>query len=121
MFAHDEPQHDSDSDTDADDTTPLINSSNRGTQGGTFQPQSENPIQRAVRSISQQSGAVNFVTASDHHSINGDYQSCHSSTTGSEECLLRNEGENACDNLDEVHVHTQPEVASVASSGDVHV
>ncbi|XP_063918395.1 E3 ubiquitin-protein ligase RNF13-like isoform X2 [Zophobas morio] len=121
VFAHDEPQHDSDSDTDADDTTPLINSSNRGTQGGTFQPQSENPIQRAVRSISQQSGAVNFVTASDHHSINGDYQSCHSSTTGSEECLLRNEGENACDNLDEVHVHTQPEVASVASSGDVHV
>lgn len=119
VFAHDEPQHDSDSDSDADDTTPLINSNNRGgTEGGTFQPQFENPFRRAVRSISQQSGAVNFVTASDHHSINGDYQSCNSSTTttGSDE------SERVCDNLDEVHVHTQlEENHSQEGSGDVHV
>ncbi|CAH1368715.1 hypothetical protein MTP99_010203 [Tenebrio molitor] len=121
VFAHDEPQHDSDSDTDADDTTPLINSSNRGTQGGTFQEQSENPIQRAVRSISQQSGAVNFVTASDHHSINGDYQSCNTSTTESEDCNLTSGTERMCDTLDEVHVHTQPDASSNEGSTDVHV
>lgn len=121
VFAHDEPHNDSDSDSDADDTTPLINSNNRGTQGGTFDIQNENPIQRAIRSISQQSGAVNFVTASDHHSINGDYQSCDSTTTDTESLLTTSENERLCDNLDEVHVHTHPENASNETSGDVHV
>uniref|UniRef100_A0A6P7F8B8 E3 ubiquitin-protein ligase RNF13 n=1 Tax=Diabrotica virgifera virgifera TaxID=50390 RepID=A0A6P7F8B8_DIAVI len=77
-----ERRSESDSDdTDTDDTSPLINPRNNTTQGGTFQEQSENPFQRAIRSISQTSGAAttNFVTASDHHSINGDYQSLDSS------------------------------------------
>lgn len=121
VFAHDEPHNDSDSDSDADDTTPLINSNSRGTQGGTFDIQNENPIQRAIRSISQQSGAANFVTASDHHSINGDYQSCDSTTTDTESLLTTSENERLCDNLDEVHVHTHPEHSSNEPSGDVHV
>ncbi|KAJ8956860.1 hypothetical protein NQ318_014275 [Aromia moschata] len=106
VFAHNEPHLDSDtdSDTDTDDTTPLINPYNRGTQGGTFANPVENPLQRAARSISQQSAAATFVTASDHHSINGDYQSL-SSNSGSESSLTRSEPHPTCDNL-EVHVHT---------------
>ncbi|XP_018575694.1 E3 ubiquitin-protein ligase RNF13-like isoform X1 [Anoplophora glabripennis] len=119
VFAHDEPQHDSDSDSDADDTTPLINSNNRGTQGGTFENQTENPLQRAARSISQQSGAATFVTASDHHSINGDYQSLNSSNSGSEDCLDRSLQEHICDSL-EVHVHSV-DTESNSSRGAVNV
>lgn len=66
------PQHDSDSDSDTDDTTPLVNPNNRPAGGGTFEEQSENPFQRAARSVSQDEGGVNFVTASDRHSINGE-------------------------------------------------
>lgn len=87
VFAHDETRHD-DSDTDSDggtvdDSTPLINPASRGTQGGTFDTQAENPLQRAARSISQQSGAHTFVTASDVHSINGDLESLTSSSSES--------------------------------------
>ncbi|CAH0557484.1 unnamed protein product [Brassicogethes aeneus] len=107
VFAHDESHHDSDSDSEADDTTPLLNpTTNRGTQGGTFDQPHENPIQRAVRSISQQSGAANFVTASDHHSINGERVS-NPSSSGSYSSVKSDE--NDCDNLGELHVHTQPE------------
>lgn len=84
VFAENERRHDdSDSDTDTDDTTPLIGSSGRGTQGGTFVPQRENPLRRAIRSISQQSNATNFVMASDHHSINGEYHETESSDASS--------------------------------------
>lgn len=57
VFAHDEtPFADTDdSDSDTDDTTPLVNPTDNSTRGGTFEPQSENPFQRAARSISQQS------------------------------------------------------------------
>lgn len=57
MFAHDEtPFADTDdSDSDTDDTTPLVNPTDNSTRGGTFEPQNENPFQRAARSISQQS------------------------------------------------------------------
>lgn len=111
VFAHDEPHtNDTDSDSDADDTSPLINSSNnRVTQGGTFVEQHENPIQRAVRSISQQSGATtnhNLVTASDHHSINGEcseYESVQSDSDTDTDDGNCNNGM-VCDNL-EVHVH----------------
>lgn len=61
MFARDEtPFTDSDdSDSDADDTTPLVNpTENNTTRGGTFEPQSENPFLRAARSISQQSQVI---------------------------------------------------------------
>lgn len=52
VFAHDEqPVPDSDSDSYADDTTPLINPVNRN--HGTFARQNENPFQRAARSVSQ--------------------------------------------------------------------
>lgn len=72
VFAHNEPHQDSDSDSDTDDTTPLIRSGSRGTQGGTFEVQNENPFSRAARSISQVLEGRNFVTASDHHSINAE-------------------------------------------------
>lgn len=106
VFAHDEtPYNDTDSESDSDDTTPLVNpnSQHQATQGGTFDPQPENPFQRAARSISQQSQATAFVTASDHHSINGELRSDEddddsSSYDGSTECLVKSTSE-------DVHVH----------------
>ncbi|XP_018323735.1 E3 ubiquitin-protein ligase RNF13 isoform X2 [Agrilus planipennis] len=85
VFAHDETPHgESDSDSDADDTTPLVRNNNGNvTQGGTFVQQAENPFQRAARSISQQVDGVNFVTASDHHSINGEADHTDSTSTTS--------------------------------------
>lgn len=120
MFAQDEP-HDTDSDSESDDSTPLLNSGNRGTQGGTFQQQDQNPIQRAFRSISQQSGAANLVTASDHHSINGDYQAfqSNSSSTSDNDSLASSENEHICDNL-EVHVH-DPDTSSSNSIRSVNI
>ncbi|XP_060517131.1 E3 ubiquitin-protein ligase RNF13 [Cylas formicarius] len=119
VFAHDELHHnEADSDSEADDTTPLINASNRGTQGGTFEELRENLIQRAIRSISQQSGTANLVTASDHHSINGEYVSTTSSTTGTSE--LESSGPyHFCDEF-EVHVH-QPQLQNVCDDCEVHV
>lgn len=79
VFAENESQQYSDSESDADDTAPLINASNRGTQGGTFTHQTENPIARAQRSVSQLSTTAHaLVMASDHHSINGDFHSSSS-------------------------------------------
>lgn len=85
MFAQDEPHHaNSDSESDTDDTTPLINSGNRNSgSGGTFEEQAENPFQRAARSASQQAEGVNLVTASDHHSINGELDASDDSSDGS--------------------------------------
>ncbi|KAG5869554.1 hypothetical protein JTB14_002299 [Gonioctena quinquepunctata] len=123
VFAQNEPYCDSDdSDSDTDDTTPLINSNNRGTQGGTFQQQSENPIQRAARSISQQSGVANFVTASDHHShsINGDYQTANDSTDSDEDCSVHGSSGRLCDNL-EVNVRGSDSASSNGSTGDVNI
>lgn len=119
VFAQDE-RHDTDSDSDTDDSTPLLNSTNRGTQGGTFQQQPTNPLVRAVRSISQQSGAANFVTASDHHSINGDYQSCgsNSRTSSDSDSLVSSENGHVCDNF-EVHVY-DPDTISNGSAGSVN-
>lgn len=76
VFAQHESHHsNSDSDSDADDTTPLMNSSNQMSHsGGTFDYQSENPFQRAARSASQHADGVNLVTASGHHSINGEIE-----------------------------------------------
>lgn len=120
VFAQNEP-HDTDSDSDTDDSTPLLNSGNRGTQGGTFLQQEHNPIQRAVRSISQQSGAANFVTASDHHSINGDYQglNSNSSLASENESLVSSENEQISDNL-AVHVH-DPDTSSSGSTRSVNI
>ncbi|CAH1117391.1 unnamed protein product [Phaedon cochleariae] len=123
VFAHDEPHHDSDSDSDADDSTPLINSSDRGTQGGTFQEQAENPIQRAARSISQQSGAANFVTASDHHSINAEYQIfpfVHQSLSSGSETEDGLSEPSLCDNL-EVNIHHSDTSSGNGSTGDVAI
>ncbi|XP_019879219.1 E3 ubiquitin-protein ligase RNF13 [Aethina tumida] len=123
VFAHDESQHDSDSDSDADDTTPLINpNSNRGTQGGTFDEQTENPIQRAGRSVSQISGATtNFVTTSDHHSINGEYDSLsNSQVSASDDETNSKTNENPCANPDQIHVHTLPE-AGGENKNDLNV
>lgn len=86
VFAQDEtPYMSSDSDTDTDDRTPLINSNNRVSQGGTFANQSENPFRRAARSVSQQGGGdgVNFITTSGHHSINGENSDVSSESSSS--------------------------------------
>ncbi|KAL1491495.1 hypothetical protein ABEB36_012084 [Hypothenemus hampei] len=79
VFAQNEPHAESDTESDTDDRTPLIRSGTRGTQGGTFQIQNENPLNRAARSISQVLEGRNFVTASDHHSINTERQDEHHS------------------------------------------
>jgi len=98
VFAQDEPHHsNSDSDSETDDTTPLMNPGNRTSRGGgTFEHQSENPFQRAARSVSQQAEGVNLVTASDHHSINGEVDSGDdSSSDGSTAGLIRADGDTA--------------------------
>ncbi|KZC05093.1 E3 ubiquitin-protein ligase RNF13, partial [Dufourea novaeangliae] len=50
VTAVDEPVITDGSDSDADDTTPLIRDGQQGTQGGTFTRQRENPFRRARRS-----------------------------------------------------------------------
>ncbi|XP_063993282.1 E3 ubiquitin-protein ligase RNF167-like isoform X2 [Diachasmimorpha longicaudata] len=42
-----------DSESDSDDSTPLIRDGHQGTQGGTFTPQRENPFTRARRALSR--------------------------------------------------------------------
>ncbi|XP_043288089.1 E3 ubiquitin-protein ligase RNF13-like [Venturia canescens] len=44
---------DSESDSDADDSTPLIRDGHQGTQGGTFAPQRENPFTRSENLFSR--------------------------------------------------------------------
>lgn len=54
VFAADERViTDSESDSDADDSTPLIRNGHPGTQGGTFAAQRENPFSRALASQSE--------------------------------------------------------------------
>ncbi|XP_056630428.1 E3 ubiquitin-protein ligase RNF13-like isoform X1 [Diorhabda sublineata] len=92
VWGRDEVRTDSDTDeSETDDTSPLLNSSNNVTQGGTFQEQRGNPFQRILRSVSQASGAAaaNLVSTSDHHSINGDYISINSASSDSREELFR--------------------------------
>ncbi|KAH0945979.1 hypothetical protein HN011_007040 [Eciton burchellii] len=50
VFTADEQVMTDESDSDADDTTPLIRDGHQGTQGGTFVRQRENPFNRARRS-----------------------------------------------------------------------
>ncbi|XP_012260315.1 E3 ubiquitin-protein ligase RNF13-like [Athalia rosae] len=54
VFAANEHVSDSENDSDADDTTPLIRDGHEGTQGGTFAPQRGNPFDRANRSRNRQ-------------------------------------------------------------------
>ena len=54
VFAADEEVISEESDSDADDTTPLIRDGHQGTQGGTFVRQRENPFSRARRSQTRQ-------------------------------------------------------------------
>ncbi|KAL6429292.1 hypothetical protein ACFW04_008182 [Cataglyphis niger] len=54
VFAADEQVVTDESDSDADDTTPLIRDGHQGTQGGTFVRQRENPFNRARRSQTRQ-------------------------------------------------------------------
>ncbi|XP_012284933.1 E3 ubiquitin-protein ligase RNF13 isoform X2 [Orussus abietinus] len=111
VFAADERViTDSESDSDIDDSTPLIRDGHPGTQGGTFTPQRENPFTRARRSRDRQPsnisnsssesqtslfnfdeeenandgeppGTAAFVV-SDSHSINGRQSACNSSAAG---------------------------------------
>ncbi|XP_063222691.1 E3 ubiquitin-protein ligase RNF13 [Bacillus rossius redtenbacheri] len=67
VFAHDEHVSDTDSDSEADDTTPLVRSESGGTQGGTFQPQRENPFTRASNEQAAQS--VSSVSSSESEHI----------------------------------------------------
>ncbi|XP_015587780.1 E3 ubiquitin-protein ligase RNF13 [Cephus cinctus] len=109
VFAADEHVSDSESDTDADDSTPLIRDGHPGTQGGTFTPQRENPFSRARRMLERNdssssssgseadifvdsnddrvnenngdsSGTTPFVV-SDSHSINGEPPAMERSTS----------------------------------------
>ncbi|GFG34194.1 hypothetical protein Cfor_08171 [Coptotermes formosanus] len=57
VFAEGEHVSDTESESDTDDTTPLIRPSSYGTQGGTFVAQRENPFQRAARQQNR-SGSV---------------------------------------------------------------
>ncbi|XP_050309437.1 E3 ubiquitin-protein ligase RNF13 [Anthonomus grandis grandis] len=78
VFAHDEVHSDSDSESDSD-TTPLIRPDNRGTQGGTFSVEQENPFRRAERSISQVlERHRDFVVDDVSRSINAERQSVDS-------------------------------------------
>ncbi|XP_011138262.1 E3 ubiquitin-protein ligase RNF13-like isoform X2 [Harpegnathos saltator] len=54
VFTADEQVVTDESDSDADDTTPLIRDGHHGTQGGTFARQRENPFNRARRSQNRQ-------------------------------------------------------------------
>lgn len=100
VFAADEQVVTDDSDSDADDTTPLIRDGHQGTQGGTFTRQRQNPFNRARisqarqdnnssdnSSDSEQSSSTDRISTSagepsngivfmvsDTHSINGEPQ-----------------------------------------------
>ncbi|XP_076270595.1 godzilla E3 ubiquitin protein ligase isoform X1 [Rhynchophorus ferrugineus] len=120
VFASKEEPLDSDSDSDSDDTTPLIRPGVRGTQGGTFEVQNENPIQRAARSASQQSSAGCFVTASDHHSINGDRVSLSSTVSSGTVDSSTSSSSFVYPIYDlEVHVH-QADAHSQTSDNDIY-
>lgn len=108
------PSNDSDSDSDADDRTPLVNPASRVTQGGTFNEQSENPFQRAARSISQQMDNVSFYTASGVHSINAEQVDTSSYADSSSESLIseRNLRGQACEGGDEIHTHVRPSTSN---------
>lgn len=108
VFAADEQVVTDESDSDADDTTPLIRDGHQGTQGGTFIHQRENPFNRARRSqtrrdtssssdssdseqsfvttedgVSTSAGEpsnVNVFMVSDSHSINAEPQDLEGST-----------------------------------------
>ncbi|KAL2734201.1 E3 ubiquitin-protein ligase RNF13-like isoform X1 [Vespula squamosa] len=101
VFATDEQVVTDESDSDADDSTPLIRESSQGTQGGTFIRSGENPFNRPRRtqhrednnssngsdsessatlsddngsiSTGEPSGGIAFMV-SDSHSINGELQ-----------------------------------------------
>ncbi|XP_019757337.1 E3 ubiquitin-protein ligase RNF13 isoform X2 [Dendroctonus ponderosae] len=130
VFAHDEPHQESDSDSDSEDTTPLIRSGPRVTQGGTFEIQNENPFSRAARSISQVLEGRSVVTASDHHSINTerhDWQSVASSD--SSDCLIHNSDRHDEDNAEHHHGNpfehddneTKPEVDVIENQSNCSV
>ncbi|XP_069701910.1 E3 ubiquitin-protein ligase RNF13 isoform X2 [Periplaneta americana] len=63
VFAQGEQVTETESESDTDDTTPLVRPSSYGTQGGTFVPQRENPFQRAARR-QQRSGSLSSSTSS---------------------------------------------------------
>ncbi|XP_032680995.1 E3 ubiquitin-protein ligase RNF13-like isoform X1 [Odontomachus brunneus] len=110
VFTADEQVVTDESDSDADDTTPLIRDGHHGTQGGTFTRQRENPFNRARRTQTRQdsNSSVNssdseqsFATddrvstsagepssgtafmVSDTHSINGEPQELQRSVSDS--------------------------------------
>ncbi|PNF14580.1 hypothetical protein B7P43_G13281 [Cryptotermes secundus] len=78
VFAEGERVSETESESDADDTTPLIRPSSYGTQGGTFMPQRENPFQRAARRQQRSSSLSSSSTTGD----NSDSTSSNT-TTGS--------------------------------------
>lgn len=118
VFAHDEPQHDSDSDSDTDDTTPLLNAGRGGTQGGTFRNETENPLQRdSFVNPFRPSAMDSFVTVSDGHSINGDVDedTSSSSSSSSEDAM-----EAICDSY-EVQIHPTDNVSNNNGNGALDV
>lgn len=78
VFAEGEHVSDTESESDPDDTTPLIRPSSYGTQGGTFLTQRENPFQRAARRQNRSGSVSSSSTLSD----GSDNSSSSSSSTG---------------------------------------
>ncbi|KAK1126607.1 hypothetical protein K0M31_004236 [Melipona bicolor] len=68
VFAADEQVVTDESDSDADDTTPLIREGHQGTQGGTFSRQRENPFSRA-RSQTRRSETIHSSSSSDSEEL----------------------------------------------------
>ncbi|XP_033207331.1 E3 ubiquitin-protein ligase RNF13-like isoform X2 [Belonocnema kinseyi] len=84
VFAADERVvTDSESDSDIDDSTPLIRNGHPGTQGGTFAAQRENPFSRARRSQERQDSSD-----SEHSALlsseSDDYRSIHNGESSGE-------------------------------------
>lgn len=71
VFAQDERVSDSDSDTDADDTTPLVRAGSQGTQGGTFDRPSGNAILSSTASPSLFGSSYSSITSSSTSSSRG--------------------------------------------------
>lgn len=69
VFAADEQVVTDESDSDADDTTPLIREGHQGTQGGTFSRQRENPFSRARRSETRQRDMIHSSSSSDSEEL----------------------------------------------------
>ncbi|XP_034233470.1 E3 ubiquitin-protein ligase RNF13 isoform X2 [Thrips palmi] len=83
VFAQDERMSDSDSDTDADDTTPLVRGGPQGTQGGTFDRPTGNAILSSTASPSLFGSSYSSIASSSTSSRSGRPQAEEGAATSS--------------------------------------